>query len=151
MDSTDSIRNLDGEQYEYYPLDTATGYALLPDEHELVVNKRSGKVTLVNWERRRFLAESSFTDQELPLVRTLLSDWPSYVPYEKILVLVSDELQQAILQRLEEARQMKTLETVLEPVRSILKECQERVNLFGINIAAVYEHGYLLIPLSHKG
>ncbi len=150
MDSTHSIPNHDPGRYEYYPLETSAGHALLPHDHELVVNKVSGKVTQVDWERRRFVADSSFTDEELPLIMTLLNDWPSHVPYEKMLVVVSDETPEQIAQRVGEARTTNTLAAVLTPVRTILTTCNERMHLFSIDIAAVYETGYLLIPLSKR-
>lgn len=148
MGSTDSIRPVGSEPYDYFPLDTHAGVSLLPDEHELVVNRLNGHVTLVNWELRRFLAECGFTDEELPLMLILLEAWPSYISYENMLALVSEDTPEEIARRVDAAREAETLGEVLTPLRVILKACQERMNLFGIQIAAVYRYGYLLIPLS---
>lgn len=148
MSNTNTIRTMDDERYEYCPLDTSVGHALLPPEHELVMNKVSGKVTLVDWERRRFVSDSSFTDEELPLILTLLNDWPSYVPYEKMLILTSDETPEQIAQRVEEAHTTNTLATILTPVRSLLTACNEHMHLFSIDIAAFYEQEEGALALS---
>ncbi len=149
MGSTGSIRDQDDKgHYAYYPLKTESGYDLLPTGYEMVVNKVSGRVTLLNWNRRRVVTECSFSDQELPLIIALLNAWPSFAPYEHMLALTSDEPAYSIAQRVEETRDTDALDTLLSPVRTILKECQERVNMLGIKIAAVLDTGFLLIALS---
>ena len=136
------------DSYDYFPLDVREDIRLLPDEHELVINRMTGQFMLVNWERRRLLVEAIFTEQVCRVMQTLLEGWPSYVPYERVLqVMHPQELPHHIVQEIETARREEAMDTVLEPVRTLLEACQERMNRFGIKLVAVYEHGYLLIAL----
>lgn len=136
------------DSYDYFPLDVRDDIRLLPDEHELVLNRVACQCTLVDWERRHFVAEASFSEEEYRVMQTLLEAWPSYVPYERVLqVLHPQELPHHLVQQVETARRTETMETLLLPVRTLLSGCQERMNRFGIKIVAVYEHGYLLIVL----
>jgi hypothetical protein len=149
MDSTSSIPDLNDRRYEYYPLDAGREVTLLPDEYELVLNPLSGLTLLIDWERRHVKAECCFDDLELPLIKQLLDDWPSYTPYEKLFPLVfSDTLVQqmrACLLEAQERNHQAMLTLTLEPLRTILKRCQERLGLFHLQIDAVYQHGYRLM------
>jgi hypothetical protein len=152
MGSNDSIIEVYDERYQYYPLDASREGTLLADEHEIVLNTVSGQTTLVDWEHRRIKAECRFDEQELPLIRTLLNDWPSYTPYERLLpLLVTEELAEQLIHCIEEAREREDkimFDVALQPLRSVLQRCQDRLALFGIQIAAIYRHGYRLIKLS---
>lgn len=148
FDSSESSPMGATDTYDYFPLDVRDDIRLLPDEHELVLNHSRGQILLVNWERRRFVAEASFTREEGRVLATLLEAWPHYVPYERVLqVLHPQQLPHHIVQQVETARREGTMDALLLPVRTLLLACQERMNRFGIKIVAVYEHGYLLIPL----
>jgi hypothetical protein len=153
MGSKRSIHNREHNWYEYYPLDAGRGVSLLPTDQELVLNTISGRLTLVDWERRTFRAECLFDDDELPLIKTLLGDWPTYTSYLRLLVLISEEPAIQINERLEAARasgRREPLDALLHPLRARLKGCQDRLSLFGLKIAAVYQQGYLLIRRAGK-
>ncbi|QBD82458.1 hypothetical protein EPA93_43375 [Ktedonosporobacter rubrisoli] len=134
--------------YEYYPLETGET-ALLPQETELVINTRSGHALLIDWERRVVGAEMYFAPFELPLIQILLHAWPSYVEYSKcIRTLIPDprlaeQFVQCIGAALETQNKL-VLNVALEPLRTVLYGCNERLNVIGLEIAAVYESGYLL-------
>jgi hypothetical protein len=148
MGSRHSIADREHAWYEYYPLDAGQGVSVLPDEHEVVLNTVSGRLTLVDWERRIFRAECLFEDTELPLIKRLLDDWPAYTPYLRLLTLISEEPADLIEDRLEAAQESgnrEALDRLLEPLRARLKGCQDRLALCGLKIAAVYQHGYRLI------
>ena len=141
-------RSTNADPYDYFPLDVREDIRLLPDEHELVLNRHTGQWTLIDWERRRFLAEASFTEEEGHVMQTLLESWPHYAPYERVLqILHPQKLPHHVVQQVDTARREGTMDALLLPVRTLLEECQERMNRFGIKIVAVYEHGYLLIVL----
>jgi hypothetical protein len=151
MGSNDSIVEVYDQRYQYYPLDAGREVRLLAYEHEIVLNTVSGQTTLVDWKSYHFKAESRFDEQELPLIRTLLNDWPSYTPYEKLMpLLVTEELAEQLIHCIEEARERKDrtmFDVALQPLRSVLQRCQDRLALFGIQIAAVYPHGYRFIQM----
>ncbi len=148
-------------EYSYFPLEMAGAplESLLPDDSEIVVNHDSGQVVLVRWGYREFSTECSFTDQELPLILALLEAWPGYVPYEKMLGLVGEK-PELIAELLEASRAAEGLDEergtdilwesamgrTLTPVRDWLKQCQDRLHQFALEIAAVRHRGYLLIP-----
>lgn len=84
MDDNTSRARQDDTYYEYYPLDTDAGHVLLAEDHEVVVNPQTGWFALVNWERRQFVTDCSFTAQECVVLMALLDAWPSYVPMDKL-------------------------------------------------------------------
>ena len=134
--------------YDYFPLDVRDDIRLLADEHELVLNLATGQITLVDWEQRRFVTEATFTNEECRVLHTLLEAWPHYVPYARVLqAMHPHELPHHAVQQVETARREGTMDALLHPVRTLLLNCQERMNRFGIEIVALYEHGYLLIAL----
>lgn len=152
MGSTNSIATLDNQRYAYYPLDAGRDVTLLPDEHEIVLNTLSGLTLLIDWENRRVKAECRFDDMELPLIRQLLDDWPSYTPYEKLFpLLFSDPIAQQMRTCLLEAvdrNDKAMLTSIVGPLRTVLLRSQDRLGLFDLRIAALYQHGYRLIRAS---
>jgi hypothetical protein len=40
------------------------------------------------------------------------------------------------------------LEVALQPLHSVFQRCQDRLALFGIQVAAIYQYGYRLITLA---
>jgi hypothetical protein len=155
MGRTNSIANLDNQRYHYYPLDAGRDITLLPDEHEVVVNTLSGLTLLIDWERRRVKAECQFDDLELPLIRLLLDDWPSYTPYEKLFPLLFSETvaqqMRACLVDAVERNDKAMLNEILGPLRTVLHRCQDRLGLLDLRIAALYQHGYRLVRASSLG
>ncbi len=153
MDSTNSI--YPPEHYEYYPLDLDEGPMLLPKEHELVLNTGTGQATLVNWETRRFQAETRFDTDEVLIIKTLLDHWPCYTAYEELYrLLVTDDLAEQIARCLADARETDNralFDVALHPVRSLLHACQGRLALFGLHLNAVYQRGYLLTRMPTGG
>jgi hypothetical protein len=152
MGRTTSIANLDNQRYTYYPLDAGRDAMLLPDEHEVVVNTLSGLTLLIDWENRRVKAECHFDDLELPLIRLLLDDWPSYTPYEKLFPLlfsdpVVQQMRSCLLDALERNNKAMLTE-ILGPLRTVLHRCQDRLSLLDLRIAALYQHGYRLMRAS---
>ena len=138
----------DADTYDSFPLDVRDDIRLLADDHELVLNLTTGQITLVDWERRRFVAEATFTNEECRVLHTLLEAWPHYVPYARVLqAMHPHDLPHHLVQQVETARREGTMDALLHPVRTLLIACQERMNRFGIKIVALYEHGYLLIVL----
>ncbi len=134
---------------------------LLPEHHALVVNGVSSCVTLVDWQRGKFLAHCSFRDDELPLVILLLEGWPSYVPYEQFFPLLDIELTEQLqrdLERLKTSRQdgeseyekalneeaRLRIQPVLHPIRMMLAGCRSILHEFGLTIVAVKDCGPLL-------
>lgn len=152
MGSTNSITTLINQRYDYYPLDAGREVTLLPHEHEIVVNTLSGLTLLIDWENRRVKAECRFDDMEVPLIRHLLNDWPSYTPYEKLFpLLFSDIVAQQMRACLLEAvdrNDKAMLTSIVGPLRTVLLRCQDRLSLFDLRIAALYQHGYRLIRAS---
>jgi hypothetical protein len=146
MNSNISIPHPKNEPYDYYsldmsdyiPTDTGVGYTLLAEDHELVVAPQSGQVTLVNWERRRFVTDCFFTAQECAVFLILLEAWPTYAPIESLL--------DALPRQADPAQHEPSANTVpLSRLRAILAQCQERLHALGLDVIPVGELGVLLI------
>jgi hypothetical protein len=155
MGSTTSIPTLDHQRYHYYLLDAGQGVTLLPEQHAIVLNTLSGLTVLIDWERHKVKAECHFDDLELPLIRLLLDDWPSYTPYEKCFpLLFSDTVAQQMRSCLLDAQERNDkamLNEILGPLRTVLLRCQDRLGLFDLRIAALYQQGYRLVRASSLG
>jgi hypothetical protein len=133
-ESITSIPHAEHEQYDYYPLDTSAGYVLLADDHELVVTPQTGQITLVNWERRRFVTDCFFTAQEYAILLLLLEAWPTYAPTERLLEALECQVPDGQEQ-----------EMPLGFLRTLLAQCQERLQSLGLHTIPVGEQGFLLV------
>jgi hypothetical protein len=143
--------NMDRPQfqpYAYFSMHSSEGSAL-PNGCSLVVHHLDGRIMLVDWACRIFLAECALTAKELPLILALLNAWPLYCPYAHLLSLLSDESEQSIAKRLDPLY-AESFQQDIAPVREELKECRHRLALLGLSIRAVYECGYLLCPLAES-
>lgn len=134
------------EPYDYYsldmsdyiPTDTGVGYTLLAEDHEIVVAPQSGQVTLVNWERRRFVTDCLLSAQECAVFLLLLEAWPTYAPIESLL--------DSLPRQADPAQHEPSAHAVsLSRLRAILAQCQERLHALGLDVIPVGELGVLLI------
>jgi hypothetical protein len=146
MNSHFSPSHAKNEPYDYYsldmsdyiPTDTGVGYTLLAEDHEIVVAPQSGQVTLVNWERRRFVTDCLFTAQECAVFLLLLEAWPTYAPIESLL--------DALPRQADPAQHEPSAHAVsLSRLRALLAHCQERLHALGLDVIPVGELGVLLI------
>jgi hypothetical protein len=147
MGSTESIPHRGSGPYEYYPLDVRE-IALIPDEHEIVINPNNGLALLVDWDLREVRADSRFEPEACKVIMKLLNDWPAFVPYEKLLPLISNEEPAQIAERIEAARFADTVEQVIAPLAAILDKSKPALAHLGLAIYPMLEHGYLLISQS---
>jgi hypothetical protein len=152
MGSTHSIADFNHQRYHAYPLDAGREVSLLPHGHSIVLNTLSGLMLLIDWEHRQVKAECCFDDLELPLIWQLFDDWPSYTPYEKCFPLLFSEpiaqQMRACLLEAQERNHQAMLTCILGPLRTVLHRCQDRLGLFDLCIASVFQHGYRLIRAS---
>jgi hypothetical protein len=147
MGSTESILHRDSGPYEYYPLDVRE-IALIPDEHEIAINPRNGLALLVDWDLREVRADCRFEQEACKVIMKLLNDWPAFVPYEKLLPLISDEAPAQIAERIEAARFADTVEQVIAPLVAILEQSKPALARLGLVAYPMPEQGYLLISKS---
>lgn len=137
------------QPYDYFSL-RSSEVSALPDGCSLVVHPGNGRITLVDWSRGIFLAECEFaTTKELPLILALLSAWPRYCPYARLLSLLCEEPEESIARRLTLLRD-EALQQAVAPAREELKGCRQRLAHLGLCIHGVYESGYFLAPLAES-
>jgi len=132
MNSTTNRTHSENEQYEYYPLDTNAGYALLAEDHEIVVNPQTGQVTLVNWERRHFVTDCLFTVQECTVLMALLDAWSSYMPTDQLLRELRKQAGPTHEQQEPSGQDMP-----LTRLRTVFARCQERLHHLGLRPIAL--------------
>ncbi len=140
MNSTTNRTHSENEQYEYYPLDTNAGYALLAEDHEIVVNPQTGQVTLVNWERRHFVTDCLFTVQECAVLMALLDAWSSYMPTDQLLRELRKQAGPT-----HEQQEPSGQDVPLTRLRTVFARCQERLHHLGLDIIPVGEQSLLLV------
>jgi hypothetical protein len=129
-----------GKEYRGFELNLGhAGIALLPDEHEFVVNAKTGHFMLVNWDGRLFVADGVFSEAELPFMLALLDGWPSYVPNAKLLHAVLQLPGDQIAQRLDQEH-----EQTLAALHDLVEHCRPLLRSYGIEIQNVSGQGYKL-------
>jgi hypothetical protein len=122
-----------GTPFEYYPLSTKQGFALLSDEQEIVLNKQSGYMALMDWGYRQFIVDTILLPHEIPLIKLLLDKWPAYVPYRYLLPLATTE-----------PGDIDTVHDVqrLAPIHETLAACNERLRFLGLQCTETAGNGY---------
>lgn len=132
-----------GKQFQEFPLYLGYGeVALLPDEHDLVLNTRSGQYVLINWSVRYVVIDGKFSPVgELPLMLALLSAWPSFVPNEVLLQEVTGRARGECEDLIELGG-----EHALAPLRHIAESCRSQLHSFNIDIEDMNGQGYKLSP-----
>jgi hypothetical protein len=138
--------------------------SLLPEHSSLVVDLLTGTIALVNWQEAQFLDVIEVGDDEqFALMFTLLKQWPSYVPYERLIGHLGISLTNQEIEDLERVRTSgwanepegeqaqdqladARLRPVLQTLRDLLQDCRPALQGFGIDIVAVKDYGPLLVP-----
>jgi len=132
-----------GKQFRGFSLEvgalTSSHLALLPDEHELIINTQTGHYIVVNWDVRYLCVDGVFSKGEQILAWVLLTAWPSYVPNEKLLYALMDRSHSEIEDLLELNR-----EETLQPLRELVTTCRAHFHAFGIEIQEINGNGYKL-------
>jgi hypothetical protein len=129
-----------GKWFRSFSLDLQhAGIALLPPEHELIVNVETGHYLVLNWDVRYPCTDGMFSKAELPLVLALLGSWPSYIQNEKLLQLVTRQPVEEIADLIELAP-----DETLEPLHSLVDRCRLHFHKFGIEIQDTSGQGYKL-------
>ncbi len=129
-----------GKQYRGFSLNLEEcGIALLPDEHEIVVNVETGYFLLVNWDVRHIVADGVFSEVELPMMLTLLHSWPSYIQNEKLLQAITGRSAQEIAALLDSDHH-----AALEPLHHLIDGCRVPFRAVGIEIQNINGQGYKL-------
>ena len=132
-----------GRQFIGYSLDMQQPqFALLPDEHELVINSQTGHFLIVNWDTRYIVADGIFRDLELQLMLVVLRAWPSYIPTNKMLYAVFDASIKDI-DHLFEADQAAVRATV----DRLVDACNIQLRIANIAIQNINNQGYKLSRL----
>jgi len=147
------------ERFKQFPLQTQDSY-VLPVRHGVIADRLTGSLTLVNWQDERFIAICELDDEQFSVVFTLLEQWPSCVPYEQLLrqlgieptgqdladlefVRMSGQMSRSRVQAKAQAR--TRLQPTLQKLRDLLSSSRACLNTLGIDIAAVQDHGPILI------
>ncbi len=121
---------------------------------------------LIDWQNEQVVGNCEVMDDEpFALVLTLLEQWPSYTPYERLLQQLGitltdqqiDDLEQLRTsgkaneseeERRQDEQARARLQPVLQTLRDLLHACKVYLNDYGIDIAAVADYGPLLVRYS---
>jgi len=149
---------LNAVRFKKFSLHNPGGYSVLPERYDLVFDRLTGTLTLVNWKQEQFIDVcSSLNEEQIALVLYLLEMWPDRAPYEEMLSRVGIELtsqQREDFARIrqglagEQAMYEQARERV-EPLFQALWErvsgCQDCLNNVGIDIVALMNYGWLIV------
>lgn len=150
------------ERFQQFSLRISQDFYLLPARHSLVVDRLLSTMLLVNWQDEQMINNGEVMDDEqFALVLTLLEQWPSYVPYERLLkqlgILLSEEdikdlervrgsgrKDESEEERVQDEQARARLQPALQTLRDVLYGCKISLHDFGIDIMAVLDCGLLL-------
>ena len=135
-----------GKQYKRFSLEVAdAGIKILPDEHEIVLNIESGHYTILDWNMRYFVTDGFFNRDELRFMFVLLDRWPSYVPNDTILQVVTQQEVTYITQLLDTQS-----DQLLGALRVLAESCRRLMHPHGIDIQRFGSFGYKIASTSSK-
>jgi hypothetical protein len=132
-----------GKQFRHFSFAIPGTKALLPEEHELVVNVQTGHFLVLNWEQdsRYLVCDGLFIGSELSLMLALLNAWPSMVENHKLLWVVAHRPAEQIVLLLQEE---ETSAEALRLLHQLVEDCCCKTRVFGVDILAVEGSGYKL-------
>lgn len=147
MISTDSIP----ERFSYHSLHVSTGLPALPQGQQLVIDHFTGYGMVIDWQRQRdqIRSATAFTQEELAAIFTLASSWPSYVPYEALMTNEAGE--GPTPSEIDDARSARYLDTVIAPLRELIKLCCAKLQTLGMEIREIDQYGYRLSSPGRRG
>ena len=150
------------ERFKKFSLRESPDRYVLPERHDLVADRLTGQLWLVNWQLEQLIdCCDELLDEQFSLVLLLLERWPSFVPYEHLLRQIGIEptgQDLADLERIRASRrageseeeqvltqQARTrIEPLLQTLRDLLASSRACLNILGIEIAAVLDTGMLI-------
>ncbi len=131
---------------------------LLPAGHVLVLNTTLGTLSYLVCEQNipHMMMEQQFTGSETSILLPLLESYPYYCPYEVLLASfnhghITETNVERCRQRLQEAQSEGIWDQEMKPVRNILSRTRLKLRAFRIEIASIFETGYILMYMvDHK-
>src|SRR6266536_4465924 len=121
---------------------------LLSEKHRLILNYDQG--ILSELAREEILVQQLLSPSEMYVIEELLKTYPEYCPYEVLLSAIPgksiEQCQEKVLWGLEEG----AVDVVMRPVRNLLARCRMKLHPFGIEVKALVNVGYVLIPLKGR-
>lgn len=137
--------------------------SLLPERQSLMVDRLTGTLTLVDWQQEQFLDScDDLSDEQFSLLLTLLEQWPSYVPYEKLLgqlgiqltvqdiddlerIRVSERADESEEEQRQDEQARARLQPALRTLRDLLRDCKPCLWDLCLDVVAVMDCGPLLM------
>ncbi|HYU74558.1 MAG TPA: hypothetical protein VEL31_17960 [Ktedonobacteraceae bacterium] len=145
MISTDSIPT---ERFSYHSLHLSTGLPLLETTQQLVLDHSTGYSMVIDWQQQMIRNATTFTEEELAVVFTLASNWPSYVPYETLMINEAGE--GPTPSQIDDARAARYLETLIAPLKALIETCRAKLHTLGLDISEIDQYGYRLARLNER-
>lgn len=115
------------------------GVALLPPEHEFILNQETGHFIVVNWADRYIVTDGEFGHLEREPALSLLHHWPSYVSNEKLLIAIATRAPEEMVEAIDNDH-----EVALKLLLGVMDGCQECLRPIGIRVEEINQYGYKL-------
>jgi hypothetical protein len=123
------------------PLFSEGTQLVLDSESDIAVQVCAGEVIEVQ----------HFTTLEVVVAETFLASYPDYTPHEIILSAMTGKSVERCRERiLTSVEENGTVDPVMRPVRNLLGRTRLKLRPFGIEVKALPQMGYLLVPLRKK-
>ena len=86
----------------------------------------------------------------MPVIETLLTNYPDYCPYEVVLSAMMDKSLEKCRERVLWGLEEGAVDVVVRPARNLLGRARLKLRPFGIDIRSMIQIGYMLTPLKKK-
>jgi len=138
------------ERFSYHSLHLSTGLPLLEATQQLVLDHSTGYSMVIDWHQWTIRSATTFTKEELTIVFTLASDWPSYVPYEALMTNEAGE-RLTTPSQIDDARAARYLETLIAPLKALIETCRMKLQALSLDISEIDQYGYRLTRQGRRG
>ncbi len=141
------------ERFSYHSLHLSTGLPLLPAGQQLILDHFTGYSLIIDWERKQdqVINAITLTEEELYVAFALITSWPSFAPYEKLLMLLSNlPAETPTPSDINDARASRTLDQLIAPLTRTVETCRTKLQALDLDIREIDQYGYRLIAAQRK-
>ncbi len=135
------------ERFSYHSLSVENSLHLLQEKQQVVLDHFTGYSLVVDWERQQdqILNATIFTEEELSMVLSLITRWPSFVPYERLFAYVQGLSGEApTASDIDDARASGTLNQLIAPLHDLVETCRTKLQGLDLDIREIDQYGYRL-------
>lgn len=139
-------QQIETQTYRFHPYDL---HPLLPQETQLILDRETD--VLVALSGGVIIELQHFSACEITVAEVFLTSYPDYCPHEEVLAAtIGKSVERCRAMILASIEDTGTLDPVMRPVRNLLGRTRLKFRPFGIEVKALPQMGYMLLPLKRQ-